>query len=553
MWVDLLAQRGMLIGWGGVLLAQAVLFVAGPSGRPASPVPVNLDFSIMVVRFCWTIVVAALFVQSDSLVGTTAFWMTRPIPRPVLLIAKVLSTVVWFVAMPIVVMAGALLWLGMSPLDALIGGGLVGQEQAVILAMAVMAALVTVNVGQLVVAGIAGVTLVAAFNGLLLPVLTLTWPSVGSSLAGWQPTVYITTVIAGALLVTAYHYFTLRAWRSLVLIASTMFAATALTRLWPAPPLVPDIGPVPETVMSASAVTLNASSRAPRIEDIARWIMGKHDRLWRIQFETTSTGHPPNIYLWPIVARTEITFPTLTPLQWSGPTALTPIERAVGDRTEGQPWRSIQLALGDVALETPHLWKYFTPVADVSDADFRARSSVPGQLKAEITMLAYRYEITASAPLQAGAAFRRSRRAGRIVSVTSLNPGARIELRETMLEGAPPLAKGDFGISWYVLRNKARRQAVLLQWRANEPFTASVGITATWVHATRGLLEVDSPETGALFTVDAAWLEGAELVLVEPKALGVLTRPLVIDNVMLGGGPTQSPVPSPQPLAGAVR
>jgi len=119
-----------------------------------------------------------------------------------------------------------------------------------------------------------------------------------------------------------------------------------------------------------------------------------------------------------------------------------------------------------------------------------------------------------------------------------------------MIEGAPPLAKGDFGISWYVLRNKARRQAVLLQWRANEPFTASVGITATWVHATRGLLEVDSAETGRLFKVDAAWLDGAELLLVEPRPLGVLTRPLIIDNLMLFGPPAGSALS--QPAAGSL-
>jgi hypothetical protein len=261
MGVDLRAQRELLAVWGLVLLAQAALFAAGPDEANRSPVRVYHDFSIIIVRFCWTIIVAARLIQSDCLVGTTAFWITRPIPRGGLFAAKMLSAATWLVAVPAVVMAAELFWLGMRPLDALAGGGCVGFEQAVILAMAVMAALVTANIGQLVVAAIAGVTLVFVFNFLVLPVLALAWPSVGDVVRGGGPTVCGIAVIAGGLAAAAYQYLTLRAWHTVVLVAGAMFVATGLTRVWPAPPVVPAIGPVSENVMATSAVSLIAASR----------------------------------------------------------------------------------------------------------------------------------------------------------------------------------------------------------------------------------------------------------------------------------------------------
>ncbi|MEI6668162.1 MAG: hypothetical protein WCP29_08395 [Acidobacteriota bacterium] len=535
MWVDIKAHRALLAVWAIVLLVQTALFVQGPgdSGRFVSSV--SYDIGIAIVRFGWTIVVTALLIQSDSLLGTTAFWRTRPIPRAALLTAKLLSASLWFVAAPVVVVGAMLLRLGMRPFDAATGGGLVGVEQAVIVSMTVMAALVTVNLGQLVVAGIAGVTVVAVFNGLLLPVVALAWPAVGSSLSGGQPTVYAIAVVGGGLVVATYHYLTLRSWHSVALATAAMFLATALTRLWPAAPVVPPIGPVPESVLPTSAISLATSPLAPRVDDVARATGARRSVSKRVSVELTSTGHPPGIYFWPVMATTTMNFVAPGALLWVGPSVLTPGERASRDDSEGQPWRSIHAALGDVDLDSPRRWIYFTSVAELPDDVFRARG-IPAQFKTDLTMVAYRYEVTAVVPLKANAAFSAPGLASRIVSVVVVNAGARIELHETILEGALPLGHSGFGASWYVLRNNARHQAVLMMWRDFKRFSATVGIAATGVATTRRVMEVDMPpEFARRITIDAAWLDQAELVLVEPRPLGLLTRSLTIDNAARNG------------------
>ena len=63
-----------------------------------------------------------LVVQADPLVGTDAFWMTRPIPWRALLAAKVIPLWVFIAAVPVVAEAAAMVayhvpiwpWCGLS-------------------------------------------------------------------------------------------------------------------------------------------------------------------------------------------------------------------------------------------------------------------------------------------------------------------------------------------------------------------------------------------------------------------------------------------------------
>jgi hypothetical protein len=296
---------------------------------------------------------------------------------------------------------------------------------------------------------------------------------------------------------------------------------------------------VPGSVMPASAVSLTAASRVPRIEEIGRVVRGRPVMSKRVGVETTSAGHPPGIYFVPVVAATEIQFPALSPISWTGPSIELTGERAPKDDYEGPHWRSIRVALGGLDLASPGRARSFASVADIPEAEFYAHTLVPGRLKTDITLIAYRYEVTAAVPLTAGVSFSAAGRSARILSVTALNRGVSIGLRETSLM-VPPRRPGenDHGISWYILRNTAQRSAVPLMWIPVNRYMGTVGISAAGVTTMRGTLEVEiPPEFAQRFNLDAAWLAGAELVLVEPRPLGVLTLPLTVDNVVLGARP----------------
>jgi len=545
MWFDLRARRRELALWALVLLAQAALLIIGPGTEPTTRSSVGYDLGILIVRFGLTIVLAALLVQSDGLVGTTASWMSRPIPRGLLFTAKLASAVLWLVLGPVAVMWAALVWLGLGPTDALRGAWVIGLEQAVILSMAGMAAIVTVNVGQLIVAGIAGVTLVTAYNGLILPPLTMAWPSVGITLTSYQPTVYMTTVIVCGVAISAYQYVRLRAWHSVALVACAMLLATTLTRVWPSPGQIPDIPAVPPTVMNTAAISLSAPTQG-FVDDVARMVDGKRIIERRIFIDLYAAGQPDGVMFWPVYATSRLHFQDALRIQWAGPPGAVAGGQRASAGEEGQPWRSIHRALGSVDIAMPRAWTQRMQVSQLAEDQYYRHTFVTGQLDADITMVAGRYRVAAVVPVRVGARFRVAGRTASIQAVTILDLGARLQIRETFLDRK---RSGDYdGGGFYVLRNTARGQAALLAPIPLSALMATVGIAATGVVTQTNTISIEiPPEFAARFPFDAAWLKDAELVLVEPEILGLLTRPLHVEGFRFAdGGQPSTPTPEPR-------
>jgi hypothetical protein len=533
MWFDLRAQWLPLGVWAVLLLVHAFMLAVGPEAFGDNPTRISLDYGLLVIRLFVTVLVAGLLVQSDALVGTTAFWMTRPIPRGSLFIAKISSAVAWLVITPMLIMGAVLLYLGLLPRDALLGAMTTGVEQTLVLAMALMAAVVTSNLPQVVVAGIAGVTLVTSLNGLLLPGLVLAWPSLAEALHGWQPAVYATVVIVGAVLVACYQYLTLRAWHAVAMIGAVMLVATGLTRLWPPASPVPEIGPPPASVLLAGT-SIGVTPGSPSVARVSR----APYRDKEVSIEIEAPGLPPAVILWPVAASTEITADGMVPIRWSGATANRP-QRPAEDGVEGQPNRSIREAVGDVDLLLPPAanWIYRTDIGEFTQEDAAARGSNPARLRSDLTFVACRYRVTAAAPLAAGARLATRGKSATIVSTGWRGAAIRVGMRETFLTSGSPVC-GSPWASYYVLRNQARRQAVSIVHRNLETFTATLGITTTAVMALAGHIEVELPAdyTGPI-RLDDEWLRGAELLLVEPEPVGTLTRAMTIDRLVLEAPP----------------
>jgi hypothetical protein len=89
---DLLRLRGLLICWILLLGVQVFLGIAGIELAAKNPkltmrLSMLAEF-IVFLRGTMIVIIIPLFVQSDPVVGSTAFWFTRPIGRKQLLITK---------------------------------------------------------------------------------------------------------------------------------------------------------------------------------------------------------------------------------------------------------------------------------------------------------------------------------------------------------------------------------------------------------------------------------------------------------------------------------
>ena len=89
-WHDARALRVPLAVWAGILALQVGVVAVGPMfvGSGVDRTDVNAGQGAIVMRLAMTVILTALIIQRDTAVGTTAFWLTRPIPPIAMWAAK---------------------------------------------------------------------------------------------------------------------------------------------------------------------------------------------------------------------------------------------------------------------------------------------------------------------------------------------------------------------------------------------------------------------------------------------------------------------------------
>ena len=89
--------RLFLSVWWGLVILQAVLIGSHPQlfsgGRPWLISPTFLAMLVAILKLCLLTVIVSQAVQKDSTVGSTAFWLSRPIFKGRLLASKALFLV----------------------------------------------------------------------------------------------------------------------------------------------------------------------------------------------------------------------------------------------------------------------------------------------------------------------------------------------------------------------------------------------------------------------------------------------------------------------------
>ena len=162
---DLRCMRHYLGLWLGLVILQAVLVGYAPHLSPDYPGDRGHFFSlssfawlVAVLKICLLAVIVTQLVQKDSTIGSTAFWLSRPVSRARLLSGKVLFLVLAIILPLLLVEVGLLFFSGVTPHDTLRS-----VPQTVFLALLAVATLmmlaaVTSSLARMIFAG--GVALV---------------------------------------------------------------------------------------------------------------------------------------------------------------------------------------------------------------------------------------------------------------------------------------------------------------------------------------------------------------------------------------------------------
>jgi len=178
---------------------------------------------------------------------------------------------------------------------------------------------------------------------------------------------------------------------------------------------------------------------------------------------------------------------------------------------------------GDVAAK-----RYRFTFLEVGADTYAVRAAQPATLNVSLDLLAYRYAIIARVPLDAGRGARTSRYAVEFEGTASLEDRVAVDIRESYVRDWQPAAP-----TFYLLLNQRRRQAVVATTRRESSFQSTLlDFSSMLVNRTR--LEVKLSSAGARqVALDRGWLADAELLVLKPKALGLVSASLGVDGFTL--------------------
>lgn len=549
---DVRAVRIPLLVWALVLATQAALLLIGPAGLGVSLVSLGpsrgagLGYGVLVVRLALTAILVALVVERDPLVGTTAFWRTRPIPRRRLLASKVVTILLLVVLVPGVVTFAVLVALGV-PLPAAARGALsVGLEQAVVATFALAAAALTANLAHFVIAAFAGLTFVMTVLAILPFVATsASWPR--DLAMGWASGVFSAIAGAGAVAAVVHQFLTLRTGRSAAVMASLLVVATVTGVLWHPLEAERDARPVSASLLTPDALSVQVNElRWQSSRSVREGVPEERRILWG---EIRPDGEPDAILL--ALDSFDLS------LRYAGRSIAEHgydarrISRVAG--AEDRLIRSVRAAIGGGGLTVRPSLRVLTGGTELLaavPADVAAGvTGGSGVIDATVRFRAFRYVVTARAGLAVGNSLTTAAQHSTIAAIGPVasprfapadadRPGVDILLRCTVVGPTPWLGGSLTG--FFILHNEARRQAVFLSPWGFGRFTPVVGLVSlrAAVDVWTGLqhLEFDESRWDPGFPVNDDWLRGAELLLVEPEELGVVTRPLRVEGVPAPGG-----------------
>jgi hypothetical protein len=549
---DLRRLRWPLIAWVLIVFGRLLVATTGAAvgfGNVGVQLAMsNLSVLLTVIDLLMLALLVSWLVHDEPLVGIDAFWLTRPIDPLRLMAAKLVFTAVFLVAAPAAGKSIAVAGIAGGFHDAVRAApGLVLAQALWVLPLLVIAVLtpslmrfLLVIVGT--VAAVAGLISVFttfvfltasddALDGALSPLFDPT----GAIVATWLLT-------ATALGVILYQYRHRRLGRAVVLSAAGLVATAAIVSAWPwrfARPAEPDPGAWARD--ARTAVILDADPPPYVTEGFGLRERAAARKLIAVPLHLANV--PPDASADSFAVRARLALPdgiTLQSAQGTSVSVRTPGRHVIPSTTT-----RLQSALGGVRLLGSDAGEYDTwpVVLKVTGQEYALYGETVGRLTADVEASVYRSRLAGSVPLAAGAVLRIGATRFEMLQVVRRADSCSVLVRQSMVGSSGQASAAR--TYQLLLRNAMRGEALagdsefmigeslhMGNWFVPRP---GVGLGFSFVH-----LGEHYPPRGALAPaprIDAAWLDGADLAVVETVYAGRVTRSIVAEGFKMGAPP----------------
>jgi hypothetical protein len=498
---------------------------------------------LAVIEALLSMLIISRLVHDEPLVGSDAFWFTRPISRGTLMAEKLLVAAAFFIALPLLGNVIVALFFGTPVSDVLRSVPITLLGRTLWVSLLFVIAVLTPSLMRY------AVTIVGILGGLavlvagMVTTLMMFWDESESNVVGSDlpdPTrgvVAQIVLIAAALALVAHQYRTRRPGRTIALAGVGLLVVYLVSAAWPwsfAPPL--DAGAALPPAEASSIVVLHDATEAPRAS--SAFPFGRRAPKTALAIRVAVSGLPRDVEVQSMWARSRLELPG-TAVETNRPGAQVS-GYVVASGGTGLSARALEGALGGARLlgspeETELHWP---TVVHVTEEDFGKYAAVPGRLVATMNIALARTLLRGTLPLAENATLELDSRRITIMRVDRYPARYRVWLRHTRVE--PLLAWPRIRSFTYVLLNKARNEAVAgyLSPLSGGGFSLAPFDIVMTGPGPKGFaleqyeLQVPAPTRGdtQAARLDDTWLDAAELAILESVHAGAVSRGLEIPD-----------------------
>ena len=529
--------RVLLAVWLGLAILQAVLIGSGLHTR-ASDMKFLFALSqfiglLSLLKTLLLIMVVSQLVQSDSTVGSTAFWLSRPISGRKLLASKSLFLVLTVIIPVFLVEALLLLSNGVTLTDTLRSIPQIVLFQLFLTAVPMMLAALTPNLPKLFLLGIIAVVAFYLFH-LTFMVFQLATPrgdSVdrGASVAFSAMIGLFLLFLVGAAIVACHQYLTRRTTFSTILALSGVPLSVLLINFWTWD-LWATEHQLSKGIVDPERVTVRLEEESLKLHRFPRQ---PPEGVVSLRGTIALGELPAGLLAIPRWISSSLSLPNNALIRSESPGLFT----FTGPRPRSSYWplfrkeaEALGQALGGVVFldagdrvrpRSP------SPLLETSEDLYERHRDSNGVYSADVDFLVYKHQI-ATIRLEKDARYDRGSDHAAILQVDARSDRLRIDLSESNHN----LTLDDWKARRYVLSNPSRREALLGRTHTVSLSSPSVlpPIPQT-LDVRRSLLEFVPPSGGP--PIDETWLRGAALVRVETINLGRFSKTLEIKDFVM--------------------
>jgi hypothetical protein len=549
---DLRAQRRLVAAWLAALASACVIEAleldvhfaapAGAGGGSASLACVLSLLALARVVLAW--VLAIRFVHADPTEGADAFWLTRPLSRGGLLLAKGVLIVGLLLVVPGLAAAFVFLMNGLPAAEVPWAVAHFMLIDAIFVLPLVLLAALTRDLARLVLAvllGAGGWALVGLTTALRLASPEEAFP--GARLS-WL--VLTSCLVVACAVLTSCQYLRRRTAKTAVAGGVMLAVLASATVFWPVRAAIEQADPrgrrAPEPEWTgASGVSIEVPSDTVRVQTTPRFHQGRPDTLQLVLADVRTAGLAADVVvdvgtgqgaLWLDGQEVPIQHPDVYARGPGG---------AAGDLSDAASRSHFERAIGARLLKPAvRDWEPGLRLLAIdSGADYAAIRGKAGVYRVTLPLTALRVGRPVSIPLKAGAG---AELGGIERTILSVGPWSDKKVYATYavtLRVASPRA--------WMRQGPARVEYLLLNRRSGEAIVVPHGVDGRTIPMLAASFVVSAGAEAVLFAsgsagrVSRAWLDDAELVMVPLESLGAFRRTITIPNFAL---------PAASPLAG---